>query len=304
MSTTYLTATHEFSSVIDFLRFGITQANIQQLYYGHGTDNAWDDMLMLILGSLSLPVDVDPIVLHGQLTAKEKEYLCQQLSCRIEQKIPVPYLINKAYFCGLELYVDHRVLIPRSPIAELISQQFSPWLEEGQVHRILDLCTGSGCIAIACCHAFPEAKVDAVDISLDALDVAQINQRTYDLQDRLTLMASDCFAALIDRRYDIIVSNPPYVGSDEMQTLPAEYLHEPNIALEAASNGLAIVDKILADAADYLTDHGILIVEVGNSAEALMAMYPDVPFLWFEFERGGHGVFMLTKQQLIENFNR
>lgn len=289
-------------SVIDFLRFSLSCAIEAQLYYGHGTDNAWDDIRSLILRSLSLPYDVDESLLSGRLTSSEKKYLCQQLEKRINQRVPVPYLIKEAYFCGLSFYVDERVLIPRSPIAELITEQFAPWINPDNVHRILDLCTGSACIAIACCDAFPEALVDAVDISKEALAVAAINRSRLAVDAQLTLIESDCFAQVPAQRYDIIVSNPPYVSKEEMQTLPDEYRHEPVLALEASNNGLLIVDKILQQAHEYLSDEGILVIEVGNSEEALCDAYPLVPFTWLEFTQGGQGVFVITKQQLMEHF--
>ena len=303
MTDSYSVALQDFKSIIDFLRFGFSEANANDLYYGHGTDNAWDDIVALVFGSLSLPLDLDPILLYGRLTAAEKTRLGQQLHRRIQDHVPVPYLTNKAYFCDLEFYVDERVLIPRSPIAELINQQFSPWIYDTKVHKILDLCTGSGCIAIACGYAFPDAEIDAVDISPDALAVAAINSNNHGMQDSLMLIESDCFEAVPPTRYDIIVSNPPYVGHDEMQTLPHEYMHEPTLALETSNNGLAIVEKILRTAQNYLSEHGILVVEVGNSEEALVEAYPDVPFTWLDFERGGHGVFLLTYQQLKDNFS-
>ena len=303
MPDSYAKATKDFSSIIDFLRFGLSRANAASLYYGHGTDNAWDDMLALVLRSLSLPLDIDPLLLQGRLTPGEKELLCEQLARRVLSRIPVPYLIHEAYFCDLPFYVDERVLIPRSPIAELIQQQFSPWIATDDVQSILDLCTGSGCIAIACCEAFPAALVDAVDISIDALAVAEINRKRHGVDEVLTLIESDCFEAVPAKRYDIIVSNPPYVGFDEMQTLPDEYRHEPTLALETSNNGLAIVEKILFSAHDYLTDEGILVVEVGNSDNALSEAYPHVPFTWLDFERGGHGIFLLTAAQVKTYFN-
>ncbi len=302
MPDSYAVITRDFKSIIDFLRFGLSRANAAELYYGHGTDNAWDDMSALILGSLSLPLDINPILLHSQLTPDEKILLCKLLEQRILFRVPVPYLTHEAYFCDLSFYVDERVLIPRSPFAELIKQQFSPWINEDEVERVLDLCTGSGCIAIACCDAFPDALVDAVDISTDALTVAEINRQRHGVQDVLTLIESDCFDAVPTVKYDIIVSNPPYVGSDEMETLPEEYRHEPKLALEASNNGLAIVEKILFSAHAYLSEHGILVVEVGNSEEALQEAYPDVPFTWLDFERGGQGVFLLTCEQLKKHF--
>lgn len=303
MADSYTVTTQGFQSIIDFLRFGLSRANAASLYYGHGTDNAWDDILALVLGSLYLPADVDPLLLNAQLTQDEKTLLAQQLKKRIVDRVPVPYLTHEAWFCGLTFYVDERVLIPRSPIAELIHHQFSPWIDSDQVERVLDLCTGGGCIAIACCHAFPKTRVHAVDISQDALAVAEINRQRHAVQDQLTLFESDCFDAVPAIQYDIIVSNPPYVGSDEMQTLPNEYRHEPVLALETGSNGLAIVNKILRQAGNYLTNEGILIVEVGNSEQALIDAYPDVPFTWLDFEHGGQGIFILTAQQVKRYFS-
>ena len=302
MSEGYVKSTQDFVSIIDFLRFGLTCANSSALHFGHGTDNALDDIYALILGSLSLPMDAEPMLLKARLTDKEKKMIATQLEKRIVERVPVPYLINKAYFCGLPFFVDERVLIPRSPIGELIEQQFSSWIQPDQVSRVLDLCTGSACIAIACCYAFPEAQVDAVDISKSALEVAEINRDRHDLNDQLTLIESDVFEAVPVAQYDIIVSNPPYVCLDEMQTLPDEYRHEPVLALEALNNGLAVVDSILHRAHDYLSEHGILVVEVGNSEEALLEAYPDLAFTWLDFERGGQGVFLLTREQLVDYF--
>ncbi len=228
--------------------------------------------------------------------------MARQLARRIIERVPVPYLTNKAYFCGLPFYVDERVLIPRSPIAELIEQQFSPWISNDKVSRVLDLCTGSGCIAIACCYAFPNATVCGVDISDAALEVAEINRETHGLHEQLTLIKSDVFTAVPRASYDIIVSNPPYVGFEEMKTLPKEYHHEPSVALEAPKNGLEIVEKIMIDAHHYLSEHGILVVEVGNSADALIEEYDDLAFTWLDFERGGEGVFLLTRNQLVDYF--
>ncbi len=294
--------TEELVTVLDFLRYGLSVAGNAGLYYGHGTDNVWDDIHSLILRSLCLPYDLEPNLLNGRLTIEEKKHLCQQLEKRINHRVPVPYLIKEAYFCDLPFYVDERVLIPRSPIAELIKNHFSPWIEEDNVLRVLDLCTGSACIAIACCYAFPEATIDAVDISSEALAVAAINREQLAVTEQLNLIESDCFKMVPPAKYDIIVSNPPYVSKEEMQTLPDEYRHEPVLALEAMQNGLAIVEQILQHAHAYLSDHGILVVEVGNSEEALCAAYPQVPFTWLEFSEGGQGVFLLTKQQLAQFF--
>lgn len=298
----YKEALQELQTITDFLRFGISEASKQGLFYGHGTDNVQDDIWALVLGSLFLPQDVELVLLQARLTLVEKRLLTERLMRRIMEKVPVPYLTNIAYFCELPFYVDQRVLIPRSPIAELIGQHFSPWVNEpSQVQHILDLCTGSGCIAIACKHAFPNASVDAVDLSADALEVAAINAEKYALnhdEAGFQLIQSDCWDNVPTRRYDIIVSNPPYVGDEEMATLPKEYLHEPDMALRTKNNGLQVVEKILEKAHNYLTEEGILIVEVGNSCDPLGDAYPDLPFTWLEFERGGQGVFLLTSKQL------
>lgn len=296
--------TEELVTILDFLRFSFSWASKAELFYGHGTDNAWDDMRSLILRSLYLPYDIEPALLNAKVTSSEHKYLRQQLDKRINQRVPVPYLIKEAYFCTLPFYVDERVLIPRSPLAELINNQFEPWIKPESVHRILDLCTGSACIAIACCYAFPEALVDAADISSQALEVAQINRERLEVVDQLTLIESDCFTSVPKVQYDVIISNPPYVGKDEMATLPDEFRHEPVMALETGNNGLAIVEEILNKAHHYLSDQGILIVEVGNSEEALCEAYPTLPFTWLEFSHGGQGVFLLTKQQLQDYFTQ
>ena len=302
MLNAYLEETQPFETILDFYRFGCSRANEEDLYFGHGTDNSADDIMALILGSLSLPYQIDTHMLQARLTIEEKRFLASQLAKRILHKIPVPYLTHDAIFCELSFYVDERVLIPRSPIAELIKQRFSPWVNADKVLSILDLCTGSGCIAIACCYAFPEASVDAIDISCEALDVASINRDNHHLEDRLTFIESNCFDNVPKARYDIIVSNPPYVGRDEMQMLPVEYQHEPSLALEAEQNGLHIIEKILCTAADYLNDDGILVVEVGNSEDALVHAYPMVPFVWLDFEHGGQGVFLLTARDVKVHF--
>lgn len=304
MLNAYLESTRDLKTILDFYRFGVSAANQAELYYGHGTDNALDDIWSLMMGSLFLPFDTDESFYSARVTADEKQFLASQLAKRILHRIPVPYLIHEARFCDLAFYVDERVLIPRSPLAELIHQQFSPWVNADEVTSILDICTGSGCIAIACAMAFPEALVDAVDISMDALDVAAINREKFQLEEQLTLIQSDCFTEVPKARYDIIVSNPPYVGREEMQTLPKEYQHEPSIALEASNNGLAIVEKILYTASEYLTDTGILVIEVGNSETALITEYPTVPFVWLDFENGGQGVFLLTAADVKTFFQR
>jgi len=297
-SADYQQALTELKTIRDMLRFAVTQFNATELYFGHGTDNAWDEACALVIRGLHLPFNEHSHLLDARLTTQERRTLLEFIKKRVEDRAPVPYLIQEAWFAGMPFYVDERVLIPRSPIAELIEQQFTPWIDPEQVYSILDLCTGSGCIAIACAAAFPEAEVDAVDLAENALAVAEHNVAKYQLEQRVKTYYSDLFSALPAKRYDIIVSNPPYVADAEMQVLPAEYRHEPEFALAAEDEGLAIACNILRQAADYLSENGILVVEVGNSEEALVARFPEVPFTWLDFERGGHGVFLLTAEQV------
>jgi ribosomal protein L3 glutamine methyltransferase len=291
--------TAELKTIRDYIRLAVSRFNAAGLYYGHGTDNAWDEAVALVLHTLHLPHDISPAILDANLLEDEKKKLHELIITRAEKRIPVPYLTHEAWFSGLPYYVDDRVLIPRSPIAEMIEAQFSPWIDADNVHHILDLCTGSGCIAIACAKAFPDAEVDALDISVDALAVAKINVLKHAVEDQVHLLQSDLMSAIApQKKYDIIVSNPPYVSTQEMFDLPAEYQHEPELALAAGVQGLDIAVRILKDAKQYLQPHGILIVEVGNSEYALQELYPDLPFTWLEFERGGGGVFMLNAEQL------
>ncbi|HIF51681.1 MAG TPA: 50S ribosomal protein L3 N(5)-glutamine methyltransferase, partial [Thiotrichaceae bacterium] len=218
---------------------------------------------------------------------------------RINQRVPVAYLVNQAWFAGHKFYVDERVLIPRSPFAELITSQFMPWISYSQVKTILDIGTGGACIPIACAYEFSETVIDAVDIDDDAIDVANKNVALHELQERVHVIKSNLFEQLKGKKYDLIISNPPYVGHDEMQSLPEEYLHEPRHALEADDNGLELVGQILKQASEHLNEGGILAVEVGNSKEALIEQYPNLPFIWLEFENGGDGVFVLNKADLV-----
>ena len=279
--------------LIDWTEQQLAQSD---LFFGHGADNALDEAAYLVLGALDLPFDVSPDQLNGKITAPERELVRELVDTRINTRKPVAYLLNKAWFAGLPFYVDERVLVPRSPIAELIRDRFSPWIESREVTRILDLGTGSGCIAVACALAFPAATVDATDISPDALEVARINCEKHDLGQRVNLVESDLFSALGDSRYDIIVCNPPYVTDGEMAALPAEYRHEPSLALAAGVTGLDVVDNILLNAYRHLTPHGILALEVGNGRAALEAKYPRTPFIWLDFEHGGEGVFVITSE--------
>lgn len=292
-------AVAELSTILDMLRWAMSQFNSSDIYYGHGTDNAWDEAIQLVLPTLSLPLDIPEALLSTKLTTSEKNTIIQLIESRIEQKIPVPYLTHRSWFCGHEFYVDERVLIPRSPIGELINNHFSG-LIHNEPSRILDLCTGSGCIAIACAYEFEDAEVDAVDISEEALDVAEFNIENHGLTHRVYPMQSDLFNSIVPTPYDIIVTNPPYVDVEDMGDLPDEYHIEPELALASGIDGLDITRQILLKAPDYLSEQGILICEVGNSMVHLIAQFPEVPFTWLEFEKGGLGVFMLTREQLVE----
>ncbi len=268
------------------------------LFFGHGMDNAADEALMLALHALGLDYDCDAGILQQQLDASQMAAIDALFTRRIAERRPAAYITGRTWFAGLPFHVDERVLIPRSPIAELIVSGFSPWVEPGNVHRILDLCTGSGCIAVACAHYLPDVMVDASDISADALQVAHVNVEMHDLRKRVTLIESDLFDAIDGPPYDIIVSNPPYVSTSEVASLPEEYRYEPILGLASGGDGLDAVRTILREAARHLTDDGILVCEVGHSRDAVIEAWPDVPFLWLEFEFGGEGVFLLTREQL------
>ncbi|MEQ1528012.1 MAG: 50S ribosomal protein L3 N(5)-glutamine methyltransferase [Methylococcales bacterium] len=286
------------TTIRDYIRWAASRFSEAELCFGHGSLTALDEAAALVLHTLHQPYDLGDVYLQSVLTASERQAVVDIVYRRINERKPAAYLTREAMFAGLPFYVDERVLVPRSPIAELIQERFAPWLDEQSVDHILDLCTGSACIAIACAYAFPEAMVDAVDLSADALAVAEINVTKHELDDVVELYQSDLFNELPGTRYDIIVSNPPYVSLLEWQHLPAEFHAEPELGLKAGASGLDLVLRILADAGHYLTKQGILVVEVGSSAEILQATFPEVPFYWLDFERGGDGVFLLTAAQV------
>jgi len=268
------------------------------LFYGHGTDNALDEAFYLIMVAAGLEFDCDNETLDKPIQKELLEKIERLVDKRINKRIPVAYLVNQAWFAGRQFYVDERVLIPRSPFAELITSQFMPWLSFDNVNSILDIGTGSACIPIACAYEFPHAVIDAVDIDDDAIEVAKKNIELHELEERVHLYKSDLFEQLPNKKYDLIISNPPYVGRDEMESLPEEYSHEPGHALEANDNGLELVGKILKQASAFLNEGGLIAVEVGNSMDALIERYPELPFIWLEFENGGEGVFLLNKSDL------
>ncbi len=287
----------ELKTIRDLIRWGASRFNQAGLSFGHGTDNAFDEALVLVSHALHLPLQFPEQYLAAHVTAEERDAALALIEQRIESRKPAAYLTHEGWFAGLPFYVDERVLVPRSPLAELIERGFEPWLQSDAVERVLDLCTGSGCIGIACAVHLDNAHVDAVDISEDALTVARRNVERHGLQDWVQLIQSDLFGGVAERRYQLIIANPPYVSEEEMRLLPAEYRHEPEIGLVADREGLDVAIRIMAQAANYLETNGILVVEVGNSRELLSECFPEVPFLWLEFERGGDGVFLLDGQQ-------
>lgn len=298
-------AVDELSSIQDLMRFAVSAMHEAEIYFGHGTDNAWDEARLLITHVLHLPWQLPESWYQARLTRRERQAVIELLVLRIQERVPAAYLIGEGWFCGLPFFVDDRVLIPRSPIGQMIDEQFRTWWqgrldEQGFLpapQRILDLCAGSGCIGIASAMAFPDAEVELLDISFDALEVAHSNIERHQLENRVQAFQSDLFSAA-SGKYDLIVSNPPYVDAQDMADLPAEYLHEPALALEAGEDGLDLVHRILQEARRYLSDDGLLVVEVGNSWPALAAAYPQLPFVWPSFERGGHGVFVLQARDL------
>lgn len=281
------------------MRHGARLLADARVWFGHGNDNAFDEAAELVIFGAGLRHEDAPGIYSRELSPRQRDEVLQLFDRRIRGRVPAAYLTRRMWFAGHEFYVDERVLVPRSPIAELIEAGFEPWIEAQSVRSVLDIGTGSGCIAIASALALPHAAIDAADISDDALAVARINVDRYQLRDHVRLVRSDVFAAFEGRRYDVIVTNPPYVGTDEMAGLPEEYRREPSLGLYGGGNdGLDIVRRILKEAGEHLEPHGILIAEVGNSESALITAFPRAPFIWLEFARGGGGVFLLTAAEL------
>ncbi len=283
----------------DFLRYAVSRFNRSELTYGHGCTNAFDEAAYLLLSALHLPHDkLDPF-LDAKLLAQERDLVLNLIERRVSEKIPVAYLTHEAWLGDFSFYVDERVIIPRSFIAELVLEQLYPWVEEPEsVIRALDLCTGSGCLAILMAHAFPEATIDAADISGDAIAVAQRNVASYRLENRINLVRSDLFGSLSGKSFDLIISNPPYVNAASMAALPSEYLHEPGIALASGDDGLDAARKIIMESAAHLERNGLLLVEIGHNREALEAAFPDIEFTWLDTQGGSGHVFLLKREQL------
>jgi len=292
----------ELHTILDIVRWSVSRFNEAGLFFGHGTDNAWDEAVSLVLQCLHLPQQVNEQLFQARLTNAEKKEILSIMHRRIYQRIPAAYLTQQAWFCDMPFYVDERVLVPRSPIGELIKKRFEGFLNAEPTH-ILDLCTGSGCIAIACAHEFPESQVDAVDISLDALEVASINIEEHGVADRVFPISSDVYTALDGQKYDLIVTNPPYVDAEDIADMPEEFHIEPEIGLAAGNDGLDIVRTILQEAPNYLNPGAWIIVEVGNSLVHVQAQYPDLDLQWIEFENGGDGVFAVQKEVLEAYFS-
>ncbi len=292
-------AQSELSTVRDLLRFAVSRFGEAQLFFGHGSDNAWDEAAYLLLHTLHLPRDVLKPYLDARLTSEERAAVLKVIKRRIDERLPAAYLTREAWLGEYRFYVDERVIVPRSHIAELLHEQLSPWIEDPwAVRSVLDLCTGSACLALLAALAFPEASVDAVDLSTDALEVGARNVADYGLAARIRLLASDAFAAIARQRYDLIISNPPYVNADTMAELPEEYRREPELALASGEDGLDFVRIILHESAGHLNADGLLVVEIGNNREALETAFPETSFVWLDTSAGDQNVFLLRREDL------
>lgn len=300
LEETFDEAKSSLKTVRDMVRFANSQFNFARLHFGHGSDNAFDEAVYLILHTLQLPLDTLDPYMDAILLPSEKEQLLHLIQRRVQERIPVAYLTNHAKQGDFDFYVDERVIVPRSFIYELLGEPLRPWIEYDElVHTALDLCTGSGTLAIQMAEHYPAAQIDAVDISLDALEVASINVEDYGLENRIELIHTDLFAGLDDKKYDLIVSNPPYVDAQSVADLPEEYLHEPELALGSGEDGLDATREILLRAAKHLNPKGVLLVEIGHNREVLERAYPELPFMWLETSGGDGFVFLLTREQLL-----
>lgn len=293
------TAVRDLTTIKDYIRWTFSRFRKANLFYGHGTDNPWDEAVQLVMGALKLPLDFDRDMLDCALTYDEKKYILKLVQTRITKREPLPYLLGEAWFMGLSFKVTKDTLIPRSPIISLLESQFSPWLKNYPLN-ILDMCTGTGCLGIAAALVFEDAEVDISDISEAALLVAKENIERHQVEDRVHAIHSDMFKGLVGKKYDLIICNPPYVDAEDFENAPAEFHNEPELALTSGEDGLNFTHEFLAQVAHYLQDDGILVYEVGNTEVALQAAYPHIPFMWVELEQGGNGVFILTKEQLSE----
>ena len=286
------------TTIRDFIRWGTSEFQRNQLVYGHGFGNGLDEARYLTLYALSLPYDWSEHYFDCALTLDEREKVIEVLQLRVSSRKPAAYITQQSWFCGLPFYVDERVLVPRSPIAELIGNEFEPWIDSGGIDRILDLCTGSGCIAVAAQYAFPDAQVCASDVSADALKVAMINLERHDLNGHIRLYESNLFDDIPKQAFDVITCNPPYVDAEDMSALSDEFHHEPQLGLVAGDDGLQLVERILAEAGDYLSDRGVIFIEVGNSQAAMEDKFSFLPMTWIDFEYGGSGVCCIQAQDL------
>ncbi len=290
----------ELFTIRDWLRFTVSQFEESDIFFGHGTDNSYDEAVWLILSALHLPHDTLHNFLDAVITESERKHLARLIEQRITKRTPTAYLVREAWLRGFKFYVDERVIVPRSFIAELLEDSLQPWIEYPElVHSAADMCTGSGCLGVLLAEAFPDAAIDVVDISPDAIAVANINIANYALESRVSAIQSDMFAALKGKKYDVIISNPPYVDAPSMATLPTEYRNEPQIALGSGVAGLDHTHTILREAKKHLNDDGVLIVEIGHNRDALLEAYPNLAFTWLEVESGNQFVFLLTKEQLL-----
>lgn len=296
-----ITLSMELSTIRDWIRYAVSQFEVSDIFYGHGADNSYDEAIWLIMSGLHLPMDTLENFLDANITSTERDHLANLIEQRVTNHTPTAYLVKEAWLHDFKFYVDERVLVPRSFIAELLlDDSLSPWIEFPEmVESAADLCAGSGCLGILLAHAFPDATVDVIDISPDAIDVSNINIANYGLEEQVTAIQSDMFTALAGKTYDVLISNPPYVDAPSMAVLPTEYRNEPQLALGSGTDGLDHTHTILREAANYLTDEGVLIVEIGHNREALLEAYPAVPFVWLDTSAGDQFVFLLTKAQLL-----